>query len=255
MGFLRNRVTVVSCAFTAAGLAVGGCSSSGTQSAAGVTTATASSTPAPCTSTYLAMTVGHRSGTATVTQAMDLTNNGTTACVLDGYPGVNLVGNARGLSQYTWTLQWASLAHSPVTLEPGGTAHFTVVYLPAAAKTTGTATATATATGTAAAKASKSAAASSSVSTSPKASAKASPKASATAKATTTAKAGAKASATPSKNATTASAVEDIEVLDISITLPNTFSQDETAWDARLVLQDKVAHAQTYVTPIVPGAA
>jgi hypothetical protein len=189
------------------------------------------------------MTLGRHSGTTTVTQAVDLMNNGTSACVLNGYPGVNLVGVAHGVNQYTWTLQWATAPHSPVTLEPGGSAHFSVVYVPAGAKAVGgKATVSAAPTGSA----------------SVKATAKPSVKASAVAKVTTkaSAKAGstAKASVAPSKSAATASPVFDIEVLDISITLPNTYSQDEAAWNASLVLQDKVAHAQTYVTPFVPGA-
>ena len=246
MGLLRNRVTAASCAFAAAGLTVGGCSDSGTTSAAVQATAAASSTPGPCASTYLAMTLGHHSGTTTVTQAVNLTNNGTSACVLDGYPGVNLVGVAHGVSQYTWTLQWATARHSPVTLEPGGSAHFYVVYVPAGSKAVGgkaTATPTVAPTGATSAKASVKASAS------PKVSAKA------TSKAGTKPASTAKASVAPSKSVATASPVVDIEVLDISITLPNTYSQDEAAWNAHLVLQDKVAHAQTYVTPFVPGTA
>ncbi|MBR7834017.1 DUF4232 domain-containing protein [Actinospica durhamensis] len=191
------------------------------------------------------MTLGHHSGTTTVTQAVDLMNNGTSACVLDGYPGVNLVGVAHGVSQYTWTLQWGTARHSPVTLEPGGSAHFYVVYLPAGAKAVGGKATASAAAPAASASAKAGSGASTKASASPKASAKATTKASSTAK----------ASVAPSKSAATASAVVDIEVLNISITLPNTYSQDEAAWNARLVLQDKVAHAQTYVTPFIPGTA
>jgi pyruvate/2-oxoglutarate dehydrogenase complex dihydrolipoamide acyltransferase (E2) component len=212
----------------AAGLAVGGCSGSGRTSAADLPAAAGSPTLAACTSTFLGMSLGHRSGTATITQALNLTNNGQTSCVLDGYPGVNLVGEAHGLNQYTWTLRWATAPHSPVTLAPGGTAHFDVVYLPASsAPAASTSPATPATTTAAAAR---------STTPSPKSSAAKSAKPTAT-----------KPAAPPSPPV-------DIDVLDITITLPNTYSQDETAWNARLVLQDNDAHAQTYVTPFVAGS-
>lgn len=226
MGFLRNRITTVGCVLAAAGIASSGCSGSGHAAVADAATAKGSSALAACTGNFLAMSTGHRSGTTMVTQAVNLTNNGTDACVLDGYPGVSLIGRAHGESQYTWTLRWATTPHAPVTLEPGATAHFDVVYQPATgAEDMTTAGTTPTATATATAK--------------PKASSKPSTKASVTA----------------SKSATPASVPVDIDVLDITITLPNTFSQDQMAWYAELLLQDKDANAQTHVTPFVAGAA
>lgn len=226
MGFLRNRATV-SFALVAAGLTVGGCSGSGNTSAAEQPTAGSSPTLAACTSTFLGMSLGHRTGTTTMTQAIDLTNNGTSACVLDGYPGVDLMGVAHGLSQYTWTLRWATAPHSPVTLKAGGTAHFDVVYLPATATTAVKPTTAVTP----------------------------SPKATPSAKSTPGGKPGPSGKPTATKSPSPPSPPADIEVLDISITLPNTYSQDEVAWVARLVLQDKDTQAQTYVTPFVAGSA
>lgn len=49
---------------------------------------------------------------------------------MDGFPGVNLVGAARGQSGYQWPLARGSVVKpSLVTLAPGTEAHFTVVYL------------------------------------------------------------------------------------------------------------------------------
>jgi hypothetical protein len=65
-------------------------------------------------------------------QAVDLTNTGQGACTLTGFPGVDLVGLARGQQNYTWSLVRQSASYSQVTLQPGGTAHFTVIYVPEA---------------------------------------------------------------------------------------------------------------------------
>jgi len=66
-------------------------------------------------------------------QVVDLTNTGSTACTLTGFPGVDLVGQARGQQNYTWSLVRQVVHYSRVTLPPGGTAHFDVIYLPKAA--------------------------------------------------------------------------------------------------------------------------
>jgi Protein of unknown function (DUF4232) len=64
------------------------------------------------------------------TQAVDLTNKGSSACTMDGFPGVDLVGVARGQQHYSWSLARRSGDYSKVRLRPGGTAHFDVTYLP-----------------------------------------------------------------------------------------------------------------------------
>lgn len=66
------------------------------------------------------------------TQVVELTNKGSSACTLDGFPGVDLVGVARGQQNYSWSLARRSGGHSKVRLRPGGTAHFGVTYLPIA---------------------------------------------------------------------------------------------------------------------------
>jgi hypothetical protein len=48
-----------------------------------------------------------------------------------GFPGVNLSGSSQGVKDYQWPLRRASQSYSKVTLRPGGTAHFGLVYLPA----------------------------------------------------------------------------------------------------------------------------
>jgi hypothetical protein len=71
--------------------------------------------------------------TAQPTQVVDLTNEGASACTMEGFPGVDLVGVAPdGEANYTWSLQRVSPAaaseihrgFTKVTLRPGGTAHF-----------------------------------------------------------------------------------------------------------------------------------
>jgi Protein of unknown function (DUF4232) len=64
------------------------------------------------------------------TQTVDLTNKGSSACTMDGFPGVDLVGVARGQQDYSWSLARRSGGYSRVRLRPGGTAHFDVTYLP-----------------------------------------------------------------------------------------------------------------------------
>ena len=63
-------------------------------------------------------------------QVVDLTNQGSSACTVDGFPGVDLVGVARGQQNYSWVLTRRSGGYSTVRLRPGGTAHFDVTYLP-----------------------------------------------------------------------------------------------------------------------------
>jgi hypothetical protein len=70
-------------------------------------------------------------------QAVDLVNKGSSACTMTGFPGVDLAGVARGQQNYSWSLVRQSVSYSRVTLPPGGTAHFTVIYLPQAAGDSG----------------------------------------------------------------------------------------------------------------------
>ena len=61
---------------------------------------------------------------------VDLTNKGSSACVMRGFPGVDLVGAARGQVNYTWSLERQVTAYSAVTVQPGGTAHFNLMFIP-----------------------------------------------------------------------------------------------------------------------------
>ena len=152
----RKPATVSIC-IAGAGLLIAGCSSSSSSSstaASATTSASAASTastanasastPAPaqpaasttdCAVSALSFALGAKTGAAgqQATQVVDLTNKGSAACTMDGFPGVDLAGAANGQSNYTWSLERSSASYSQVTLQPGGTAHFTLTYLPSAA--------------------------------------------------------------------------------------------------------------------------
>jgi Protein of unknown function (DUF4232) len=61
---------------------------------------------------------------------------------MNGFPGVDLVGVARGKQGYSWSLARRSGRHSEVRLKPGGTAHFNVTYLPTSSGNIGNMTVT-----------------------------------------------------------------------------------------------------------------
>ena len=161
---LRPVMTGAVCVL-AAGITTAGCSSASSASAAGgsataaatgaaAATGTPASTPsagstqpgaaatpggaaANCQPGGLRIALGTRTGAAgqQATQAVDLTNTGSSACAMDGFPGTNLTGTAVGPQNYskqgyTWPLVRASRSYSAVTLQPGGTAHFDLIYLP-----------------------------------------------------------------------------------------------------------------------------
>ncbi|MGH3248786.1 MAG: DUF4232 domain-containing protein [Trebonia sp.] len=145
----RKSMTVSVCV-VGAGLLAAGCSPSSSSSTAGsaatpaaTTAATPAATPAAtqsaatttaCTANVLSFAFGAKTGTATQpTQAVDMTNKGSSACTMRGFPGVDLVGAANGKQSYSWPLRRSSASYSPVTLQPGGSAHFNLVYLPKAA--------------------------------------------------------------------------------------------------------------------------
>jgi hypothetical protein len=79
----------------------------------------------------LSYALGAVSGTsAQRTQVVDLTNKGAAACTLQCFPGVDLNGIANGQQNYTWSLERQSARYAAVTLRPGQTGHFSLVYLP-----------------------------------------------------------------------------------------------------------------------------
>jgi len=151
----RTSTAVTACVF-AAGLTAAGCSSassssssagsattpaasaSSTAQASSAASAASSSPPAQaagnggtCQPADLSLALGAKSGgTGQQTLAVDLTNKGSSACTMDGFPGVNLVGAANGKKNYTWPLLRSSASYSKLTLQPGRTAHFDLRYLP-----------------------------------------------------------------------------------------------------------------------------
>jgi hypothetical protein len=163
---IRTSISAALCMCTA-GLGVAACSAAGPGSSSGAsaTTSTANpgstarpgavtsapaSSPQPlaatrgstCQPANLSFTLGAKiTGTDTTTQVVDLANHGSSACTMEGFPGVDLVGVANGQESYTWPLVRSSVTYateshqgiSKVTLQPGGTAHFDLRYLPGAA--------------------------------------------------------------------------------------------------------------------------
>ena len=86
---------------------------------------------ATCQPADLSFALGAATGTsAQMTQEVVLTNKGSSACTLQGFPGVDLDGIANGQQNYTWPLVRQSASYSVVTLQPGGAGHFSVIYLP-----------------------------------------------------------------------------------------------------------------------------
>lgn len=148
-----HAYSVAALCVISAGLTVSGCAvknsptSSGGVPAAATTAAAAGSatTDAPlaggesgisggsagvCHPDNLRFTLGAKSGSNQVTQVVDMANTGASACTMDGFPGVDLDGLTSGRQNYTWSLVRSSARYSKVTLEPGASAHFDLVYLP-----------------------------------------------------------------------------------------------------------------------------
>ena len=156
-----HRTAAVATGLAAAGLAVVGCSPSSstpasstvTASPAGSTAATGSAARAAqsarpassqavqaaggtCQAAQLSYTLGALTGTSQRTQVVDLTNKGSSACTLQGFPGVDLHGAANGQQDFTWSLVRQSASYSAVTLQPGQTGHFSLIYLPGTSAST-----------------------------------------------------------------------------------------------------------------------
>ena len=63
-------------------------------------------------------------------QPVDMTNQASSACTMEGFPGVDLIGDTDSQASYDWTLARSSAnGVAKVTLRPGATAHFDLVYL------------------------------------------------------------------------------------------------------------------------------
>ncbi|MCF3960571.1 DUF4232 domain-containing protein [Streptomyces fuscigenes] len=83
-----------------------------------------------CRTADLAFAYGPGSGAQSVGSpggvVVTMTNKGSAACSMDGYPGVDLVGGG-----VTWSLsRQTSQAPHAVTVRPGGSTSFTVTYMP-----------------------------------------------------------------------------------------------------------------------------
>jgi len=155
-----HRAAAIATGLATAGLAVVGCSpSSSTAASSPVRTSPSSSTAATgsatraaqsaspasslqapasgtCQAAQLSYTLGALSGTSQRAQVVDLTNKGSSACTLQGFPGVDLHGAANGQQNFTWSLVRQSAPYSAVTLEPGQSGHFSLIYLPGTSAST-----------------------------------------------------------------------------------------------------------------------
>lgn len=96
---------------------------------AGSTGSARSTAAGRCQPSSLSFAFGATTGMNQKKQAVDMRNTGSAACTMAGFPGVDLVGDARGQQNYTWPLERQSASYSALTLPPGGEAHFTIMYL------------------------------------------------------------------------------------------------------------------------------
>jgi hypothetical protein len=144
---LSTSTTAAACVI-AAGLAAAGCAGASSPASDSTTTSPAASAPAQAQAPASAdsnSTAAQAAGSggrcqpqnlsfalgtaASGVLPVDMTNRGSAACVMTGFAGVDLVGLARGQANYTWSLARQVTGYSPVTLQPGGIAHFSLHYL------------------------------------------------------------------------------------------------------------------------------
>jgi hypothetical protein len=124
-----GKTTAVAIGVATAGFMMAGCS----QVAASPTASPRGAASAgKCQPGNLSFAFGAKSGTTQVVLAVDLTNKGTAACTMQGFPGVDLVGSTSGQQSYRWSLVRQSVAYAKVTPQPRQAAHFNLTYLPAA---------------------------------------------------------------------------------------------------------------------------
>jgi len=112
--------------------------STGTAAASGSTSQAGSSTSgsnsgssyAVCQASDLKISLaGDNKLTSQIVQWVQLSNDTSTPCTMDGFAGVNLVGSASGNSNYTWPLDRDSESYSKITLQAGESAYFGIKYL------------------------------------------------------------------------------------------------------------------------------
>jgi hypothetical protein len=133
------RTAFLAATVAAAALMLAGCGGGGaspTTSPSGSSSASGSSSPRPtgtstavpvegqCDTSNLSGTIAAGGGGAagSVEVTLVLTNNGSSECSLQGWPGVSFVGDGNGTQLGKAADFDRSTAHSTVTLAPGGTA-------------------------------------------------------------------------------------------------------------------------------------
>jgi len=102
-------------------------SSAAAQSSTGATQPAAAAS-SPCSTTNLLVSFGKPVGTGTGQQyrvSVTLRNSGTSTCNLDGYPGMDLVGDGGDMKM---PIPRAPETYSAITLKPGQDASFTLTY-------------------------------------------------------------------------------------------------------------------------------
>lgn len=149
----RTPLSVSVCVF-AVGLVVAGCSPSNSSSSAagaattgsGSTAQAGTGTPSPASSQQaqaaaadsrcqaqnlsFSLADGSQMDGSQWEQPVDMTNKGSSACTMEGFPVVDLIGDTTSQPTYDWTLARSSAnGTAKVTLPPGATAHFDLVYL------------------------------------------------------------------------------------------------------------------------------
>lgn len=127
-------VVALTVALVVSACSTGGTPSTGTPTASGsvttsprpTATATATATPieGQCDTGDLSGTIGRGGGGAagSVEVTLVLTNNGSTECSLQGWPGVSFVGDGNGTQLGQAAEFDRSTPHPTVVLQPGGTA-------------------------------------------------------------------------------------------------------------------------------------
>lgn len=104
-----------------------------TTPAAGAPTTAPAADTRRCLPANLTFSLGNNSQNAQNlsqdTQVVDMTNHTSATCTMDGFPGVDLIGDTDTQPSYDWTLVNSSTPAAKVTLRPGATAHFDIVYL------------------------------------------------------------------------------------------------------------------------------
>jgi hypothetical protein len=85
-----------------------------------------------CLPVNLSFALGNnrQTGQSQRVQVVDMTNHASSACTMEGFPGVDVIGDTSSQPSFDWTLVNSSAnGIAKVTLQPGATAHFDLAYL------------------------------------------------------------------------------------------------------------------------------